>query len=66
MSLPQGKDFQALLLSYPILKATRFKSGGKKWGKKKRIKYQQEQAEEVQNFILLWNLISQMRNNQHT
>ena len=60
-SLPRGKNFQALLLSYLTSKVTPSKSGEKKSGKKKRIEYQDEQAEEVQNFIVLWNLISLIR-----
>ena len=61
MSLQKAKNCHQSPRSSHTSKATPSKSGGPEWAKKNRIKYQQEQAEEVQNFILLWNLISQIR-----
>ena len=56
-----GKNYRPSQLFYPTSKATRLPNGGLKWGRKKRIEYQDEQVEEVQNFIRLWSLISAIR-----
>ena len=52
LNYPQSLRFSA------TLKAIALQSGEKKSGKKKRTKSRHEQAAEVQNSILLWNLIS--------
>jgi len=49
-----------------ILKAIASQSGGKKLAKKKQTVSAKEQALAVQNFILLWNLISLIRKSQRT
>lgn len=61
ISVQVADDCLVSLLSSHILKEIPLKSGDKKSGKKKQIKYQQEQVHAVQNFILLWNLISLIR-----
>ena len=53
--------FRVLLHSLATLKETLSKNGARKLEKKKRIEYQREQVEEVQNFIRLWNHISVIR-----
>jgi len=50
-----------LRLFYLTSKATLLRNGEKKSAKKKRTKSRHEQAAEVQNSILLWNLISLIR-----
>jgi len=55
------KNYHPSQLSYRISKETPLPNGGLKWGKKKRTRYQDEQVEEVQNFIRLWSLISLIR-----
>ena len=60
-SLQMVLNSRRLLLFYLISKEIAYRNGVKKSGKKKQTKSRHEQAAEVQNSILLWNLISIMR-----
>ncbi len=61
MSRQMADIFHQLLRSSATSKAIQLRNGEKKSAKKKRTKSQHEQAAEVQNSILLWNLISVIR-----
>ena len=56
-----AKNYRQSLRFSATLKGIALQSGEQKSGKKKQTKSRHEQAAEVQNSILLWNLISIMR-----
>ena len=60
MSRQMADIFHQLLRSSATSKAIQLLNGEKKLAKKKRTKFQDVQAEEVQNFIVLW------RSEEHT